>query len=218
MDRFSPDGKWWWDGATWIATSDIVLKQLPPTEYELSGRLADARSRMSKRMRLFAVEAVSDLVEPLQPIALVLALPFLFTQQRAFRAYREWTLEQLSLATEQVLGPGEPMVAGETTMFGTFLLGTVRRELAVAVTARHVLIFRIDYLDGQPRWVALAAPASDVTVRHTAGMLGYPKLFVSHEGWVWTIIGWPRVFQPQPVIDAWQRAAAAHSGSRNPNP
>ena len=42
VGQFSDDGQWWWDGTTWIATSQIVLPQLPVTEFEKSGRLKGA--------------------------------------------------------------------------------------------------------------------------------------------------------------------------------
>jgi hypothetical protein len=56
------------------------------------------------------------------------------------------------------------MQADETTMFGSFWLNTIKRDLAVVVTAVHVLVLRIDSVDGQPRWIALAAWACDVKV------------------------------------------------------
>jgi len=36
--------------------------------------------------------------------------------------------------------------------------------LAVAVTAAHVLVFRMESLDDQPRWIALACRSVDVKI------------------------------------------------------
>ena len=213
MGQFSDDGKWWWDGQSWVATSQVVLPQLPMTEFEQSGKLNSARSRMSKRQGFLAANVVVDGVvggggvAPL--LELPLAVPFLMLQHRAFQDYRTWTLEQLALATSYLLGPDEPMLAGETTIFGSFFLGTVKRDLAVVVTAAHVLVLRIDFVDGQPRWVALAARPSDVTMHVRSGLLVYgPILIVVHGSWQWVIRGYQRVFQPAPVIQAWQQASA----------
>jgi hypothetical protein len=206
---FSDDGQWWWDGQTWVATSQLVLPQLPATEFEQAGKLNDARSLMRKREGLLAAEVVggSGASSLTSLIGLALAVPYLVQEQRAFRAYRLWTLEQLSLATSYLLSPDEPMVAGETTIFGTFFLGTVKRDFGVAVTAAHVLIFRIDFLDGQPRWVPLAARLSDVKIELRSGAFGYnPMLLVMHGSWQWQIRGHQKVFQPEPVLQAWRQA------------
>jgi len=146
-------------------------------------------------------------LEPL--ISLPMGVAGLVLEQRAFRDYRLWTLEQLALATAYLLGPDEAMVAGETTVLGSFWLGTIKRDVAVVVTAAHVLILRIDFVDGQPRWVALAARPSDVKFELRSGLFGYnPMLVVTHGSWQWQIRGTQRVFQPDPVLQAWRQAAA----------
>jgi hypothetical protein len=115
-----------------------VLPQLPPTEFEQSGKLNNARSRMRRREGFLGANMlVGNLIggsrlEP--PVMLPLAVPYLVLERRAFVDYRAWTLEQLALATAYLLGPDEPMLAGETTMFGSFWLGTVTRDRPVAVT------------------------------------------------------------------------------------
>ena len=38
MREFSPDGFWWWDGATWRPSTEIEMT--PQTEFERSGKLA----------------------------------------------------------------------------------------------------------------------------------------------------------------------------------
>jgi hypothetical protein len=213
VSEFSDDGQWWWGGQNWIGTSQVVLPQLPMTEFEQSGKLNYARSRMRKREGFLAASVVvGDVVGGgrLAPLVeLPLALPFLVLQQRAFDDYRTWTLEQLALATSYLLGPSEPMLAGETTMFGSFFLGTVKRDLAVAVIRAHVLVLRTDFVDGQPRWVALAARPSEVKMDLRSGPFGYgPILVVVHRGLQWVIRGYQRVFQPEPVLQAWRQAAA----------
>jgi hypothetical protein len=208
MSGFSDDGQWWWDGQAWIATSQVVLPQLPTTEFERSGKLNDARGRMQKRTAFLVGDVVAGNSNSAASLLnLPLAIGFLVFQQRAFRDYREWTLQQLALATTYLLGPDEPILAGETTMFGTFWLATVIRDLAVVVTASHVLVLRIDMLDGQPRWVSLAAHPHEVSMDVRSGPFGYnPMIVVRRGSWQWLIRGYSRVFQPRPVIDAWRRA------------
>lgn len=76
------------------------------------------------------------------------------------------------------------------------------------VTAPHVLVLRIDFVDGQPRWVALAARAGDVKIYLTNAAFGiHPTLLVVHGSWQWTIRGEARVFQPDPVLQAWRQSA-----------
>jgi hypothetical protein len=211
---FSDDGQWWWDGQSWVATSQVTLPQLPMTAFEKSGKLNDARSLMRKREGLLAVETVagSGVSAPTSLIGLALAVPYLVQQQRAFRDYRLWTLEQLALAVSYLLGPDEAMLAGETTMFATFIMATAKRDFAVAVTAAHVLIFRIDFLDGQPRWVVLAARPSEVRIELRSGPFGYnPMLVVMYGTNQWQIRGYQKVFQPEPVFQAWRQAAAVNS-------
>jgi hypothetical protein len=82
----------------------------------------------------------------------------------------------------------------------------------VAVTAAHVLVLRIDSVDGQPRWIALAARCSDVTVEVLRGLRSTrdgievgPDLVVSGWNGQWTIRGasW---FKPDPVVETWRQA------------
>jgi hypothetical protein len=53
MGQFSDDGQWWWDGTTWVATAQVVLPQLPMTEFERSGKLEIARGRRKNSERLY---------------------------------------------------------------------------------------------------------------------------------------------------------------------
>lgn len=203
MSQFSDDGQWWWDGERWIATSTIVLPDLPMTEFEPSGKLRTARSRMRKREWLL----VASLVGPL-------AVPYVVARERAFRDYRLWTLEQLALTASYLLGPNDPMLAGETTMFSSSLLGTVIRDLAVVVTGAHVLVLRIDFLDGQPQWVVLAARPNDVKIEVPSRPSGLnPTLLVTRGTGTWTIRGDQRVFQPDLVLAAWRKAAGSVSNT-----
>lgn len=59
MGVFSDDGLWWWDGQAWIATSQVVLPQLPMTEFEQSGKLKKGRSRMRKGQGLLNTDFVA---------------------------------------------------------------------------------------------------------------------------------------------------------------
>lgn len=208
MGQFSDDGQWWWDGTTWVATSQLVLPQLPTTEFERSGKLEIARGRRKNSELL-------DWANTFPPLAWLTGSVLLVVGARASRAYRSWTLEQLGLATAYLLGPDEPMLAGEggTLVAGQFDLPPWRRDLAVAVTAAHVLVFRIDSVDGQPRWIALAARSCDVTIEVLRGMRSTrdgivvgPDLVVSGWNGQWTI-GGSSWFRPDPVVEAWRQAA-----------
>lgn len=213
MSGISDDGQWWWDGTRWIATSEVVLPNLPMTEFERSGKLNEARLRMRKRNELSKPGWYVNLGEfPLPWYGGHDGVSSMFVQHRAFRDYRLWTLEQLAMATSYLLGPNEPMQAGETTMFTTYLDGVVIRDFAVVVTASRVLVLRIDSLDGQPRWVSLAAHPRDVRIELHSGWFGYgPTLRVSSRSGQWAIRGYQRVFKPEPVLQAWHHAAAANA-------
>jgi hypothetical protein len=196
VSGFSEDGQWWWDGATWIPTAQLVLPQLPPTEFEQSGKLKFARDLRTRGKRRFWA-----LVLPLGLLGLTPA------QNLGARDYRSWTLDQLALATAYLLPPDEPMLAGEVSMYD--VLDTWTRDLAVAVTAAHVLVFRIDWVDGQPRSIALVARPSDVKIESPSGMFGYlwPALVVSGWNGRWTIHGYRGAFEPESVLHAWRKAA-----------
>src|SRR5256885_4234431 len=195
---FSDDGLWWWDGMTWIATAQIVLPQLPVTEFEQSGRLKGARRFMAPGCMFFWWGNTST----------ILALVFLFPWLAALRDYRSWKLEQLALATAYLLGPHEAMLAGETSLLDSHIThGSVRWDLAVSVTAAHVLVLGIDSLDGQPRWVALAGRTTDVKIERRSLVFGlYPALWISRGNVQWRIRGTPSVFRPEPVLETWRQA------------
>ncbi|HEV2217399.1 MAG TPA: hypothetical protein VGV88_07485 [Candidatus Dormibacteraeota bacterium] len=191
MGQFSGDGRWWWDGATWIPTAQVVLPQLPPTEFERSGKLKLARDLRKKGRQLFWAFA------PIGPLQFTVGA----------REYRSWTLEQLTVATAYMLGPDEPMLAGEVMIYD--LVDSWARGLAVAVTAAHVVVFRIDHVDGQPRSVALAARVTDVRIWAHSGVFGYlwPALVVTGWNGRWTIWGYRGAFEPANLLDVWRKAA-----------
>ena len=136
-------------------------------------------------------------------------LVFLFPWIGALRDYRSWKLEQLVLATAYLLGPHEAMLAGETSLLDSHITrGFVTRDLAVSVTAAHILVLDIDSLDGQPRWVALAGRPTDVKIELRSVVFGlFPALWISCGNVQWRIRGTPSVFRPQPVLEAWRQAA-----------
>jgi len=207
VSGFSDNGQWWWDGTTWVATAQVVLPQLPMTEFERSGKLEMARGRRKNSERLYWANSFP-------PLAWLTGSALIVVGMRVSRAYRSWTLEQLALATAFLLGPGETMLAGEGGTLGLdeHDLPPLRRDLAVAVTAAHVLVLRIDSVDGQPRWIALAARATDVRIEQRTGLrtgregiIFGPDLIVSGWNGQWTIRGssW---FKPDPVLEAWRQA------------
>jgi hypothetical protein len=145
-----------------------------------------------------------------------LGLIFLFPWLAALRDYRSWKLEQLALATAHLLGPYEAMLAGETSLLDSHITrGSVTRDLAVAVTAAHILVFVIDSLDGQPRWVALAGSPTDVKIELRSLVFGlYPALWISCGNVQWRIRGIPGVFRPEPVLEAWRQAATRMASNK----
>jgi hypothetical protein len=171
------------------------------TEFERSGMLKTARDRVKKtQWLLWAISFTA--------LAALTPVTNLVVGTGAMRDYRLWTLEQLGLATAYLLGPIEPMVAGEATILAPFPGDIGTRDLAVAVTAAHVLVFRIDFPDGQPRSIALVGRPTDVKIELRSGaLLVGPALMVSGRSGLWTIRGSPGVFQPEPVLDAWRQAA-----------
>jgi hypothetical protein len=206
VSGFSEDGQWWWDGTTWVATAQLVITDLPMTEFERSGKLEMARRRRKTTQWL-------DVANGYPPLAWLTGTALLIVGARAGRAYHAWTLEQLALATAYLLGPDEPMLAGSGgVLIANHDLPPYRRDLAVAVSAGHVLVFRFDSVDGQPRWIALAARSGDVKVEVLRGLrttrdgieVG-PDLVVSGWNGKWTIHGasW---FKPDPVQEAWRQS------------
>ena len=206
MGQFSDDGQWFWDGKSWVATAQVVLPQLPPTEFEQSGRLKRAHNRLNKTGWLNVVNDAGCL------LSWIAVIPHFYVLSPALREYRSWTLEQMALATAYLLGPNEPMVAGEATIVPPVYVGdSSTRDIAVVVTAAHVLIFRIDHFDGQPRWIALAAHLADVTMEvrsfFASGFLG-PALTISGGNAKWVIRGEPGVWKPNLVLEAWRTGSA----------
>ena len=87
MGAFSDDGQWWWDGQSWVATSQVTLPQLSMTEYEQSGKLKIAQSEMRKRAGVIAADEASVIggSQISNVVGLALLVPFFVLQQRAFR-------------------------------------------------------------------------------------------------------------------------------------
>jgi hypothetical protein len=105
------------------------------------------------------------------------------------------------------------MLAGEATIMPPEWIGDPsKRDSAVVVTAEHVLLYRIDSLDGQPRWIVLVARPTDVKMEVrswvASGFRGN-ALTVSSEKWQWLIRGVSGVWKPELVLDAW-RTSSAH--------
>ena len=206
MGAFSPDGQWWWDGVNWVATPEIKLK-LPETEFERSGRLAQARRLVTIRQWLQVVGYVgigSIVGIPLVPIFLVAYYVVLI---RLFNAYREWTLELLKLATDQLLGRDEPMLAGETMVWPPVRLWPgVQRDFAVAATHAHVLMYWFSDYDSPACRVVFAALPDEVEMRVLNGLLGLKRLAIGHGGRWWTLRGIWGAFEPEQVVAAWSRS------------
>jgi hypothetical protein len=200
VSGFSDDGQWWWDGTTWVATSAVVVPQLPATEFEKSGRLKYARSQMKTIRGLFIAN------QTVPPLAFATGVPLLLVGIPTLRNYRSWKLEQLALATVYLLGPNEAMLAGEAASLTMFPDDSA--DAALVVTAAHVLVFRFDSFEEQPRRVALAGRSTDVKIELGRGLFGVgAALVVSRGNERWVMRGVPGVFRPKPVLEAWLRAA-----------
>jgi hypothetical protein len=197
VSGFSEDGQWWWDGRTWVPTAQVVLPQLPITEFEKSGRLQLARADKAKGRPAFWRDTFLYGFIGLSPV-----------NRNGFRDYRTWTIEQLALATDYLLGPDEPLLVGEVSVYDVWDVWA--RDLAVAVTAAHVLVFRIDHAEGQPLWIGLAARVTDVRIEARTGLYGWfwPALEVTGRTGRWTILGFLGApFNPDPVLETWRQAA-----------
>ncbi len=211
VSAFSEDGQWWWDGHQWMASSQVVIPDL------LAAQPETVQGSMQKRHELgeatTAVDWLGISSTPLSAAGFFVGLSFLFVERDAFRKFRQWTLDQLTSATAYLLGPDEPMVSGETTLYRPPSFLTVQapvRDLAVVVTAAHVLVLRFDRPNGQPRWIALAARARDVQISASGEFLrARPTIVVRHGSQSWTIQGMARVMQLVPIVAAWKAALVA---------
>lgn len=212
MGLFSPDGAWWWDGARWVATTGIQLV-LPETEFERSGGLKAARKLMTIREWIFVGMYVAGITVIGLPLILVLVIAYWIVQFRAYKAYRQWTLELLSLATAQLLDPDEPMLACETTIYPrTGFWPSMRRDNAIAVARAHVLMFWFDHFDSPAIRVVFAARPPDVDLMLINGWIRI-SLVVAHQGRRWFLPGIRGIPKGQQVIDAWRNVLVA-SASR----
>lgn len=207
MSGFSPDGQWWWDGAQWAPTTGIHLS-LPQTEFERSGRLNAARRLVTIREWMF----IGFYILPISVIGIV-AIPIFviawwIVTTRVFRAYRQWTLEMLALATAQLLSPDEPMLAGEATAWQPLsFVPSVQRDLAISVTRAHVLLYSFDTYNSSTSWVIFAAHPTEVEILTIDGLLRR-SLVVAYAGRRWFLRGSRGVFDGEPVLEAWRASRA----------
>jgi hypothetical protein len=207
VSGFSEDGQWWWDGQAWVATSQVVIPDLPAT---------DRVKELEARVRPYRVLDTANLAAYLVPsggwaLSSMLVWPWLFSYRSGLRAYREWTLEQFRSATTYLLGPDEPAIAAEVGIYSEILIGKVWGGNAVVVTTHHVLILANDNPLGRPRRVLLAAHPSQVELRqHAGGILNaYPTILVRAGRQVWAIKGMNGIIQTKPLIAAWSGVATA---------
>ena len=207
MREFSPDGFWWWDGTTWRPSTEIEMT--PETEFERSGKLAHARGLISKRDNAFAaIYGVGIVPDVALPVVDLLAIYVMVVQWQGFKEYREWTLEQLKVATEELFGPDEPMVAGETTLWPpTGFVPGMRRDFALAVTRAHVVLYQFAYANSPTMRVVFAAVPSQVRLIDYGGILR-SNLGIVCGGRRWDLVGIKRIFKARPVIAALQSATA----------
>lgn len=201
MAGFSDDGQWWWDGQAWIATSQIVIPDLPASE-----RAKELLPRVGRYKTLDGLAMIGSFTD-FGP----LVLGWTLWQRGAMRTYREWMIEQLKGATEYLLGPDEPVLAADVGLFWELLVGWTWGGTSVVVTSGHVLVIANDQTLGHPQKVLLAANPRQVQMRlHKGGILNaYPTILVSVGGQVWPIRGMNRVIQPDPVINTWWSLASA---------
>lgn len=204
LSEFSEDGQWWWDGQRWIATSQVVIPELRVGNTDGLERMKRYRQLGTATFVMGMAGIGSRLVES---TATALLVPFLVLQRPTFRAYRVSLLEQVGAATTYLLGAGEPMVAGEVSVWLHPLAGIVAGNLAVSVTSRHVVVLQINVSTGLPEHVALAARPWDVNIVFRWGLFwGYPTLYVCQPSRVWPIRGAFGILKPEPVLAAWRQS------------
>lgn len=202
VSGFSPDGQWWWDGRQWTVVSQVVIPDLPEAQTERARQLIARRDQLR--------DAGSLAGWPIFPAALSLlaGIPYLVVERRFFQAYRQWALDMLGSATSYLFGPDEPLVAGEPSVTRPLFSQLAIPDLGVVVTAAHVLVLRMDQVNGQPRWIALAARADAVQVEAPTPVFSQPTIIVRSGSQWWSIQGSPRVMRPEPVVTAWKSAVA----------
>jgi hypothetical protein len=173
------------------------------TEFERSGKLDGARRLITLREWIWAGIYITAIGVVTIPVGLVLIVVFMVVQFRAFKGYREWTVEMLALATAQLTGPDEPMLAGETALRAPsgFWPG-MQRDCAVAVTKSHVILFQIDHYDSPLSRVIFAAPTAEVEMVLFKGIASH-KLAITQAGRQWIVRGTRGIFQGEPVLRAW---------------
>jgi hypothetical protein len=205
VKRFSPDGSTWWDGTRWVPTSETHIVG-PETEFERSGRLKAARRLMTIRDWAFAgfyLAGLSVFGIPLIPLVLVV---YVVAQYRAFKGYREWTLELMALATAKLLDADEPMLAGETTLRAlSGFWPRQKRDVAIAVTRDHVLLYLFDSFDHPAMRVIFGARAAEVELMLISGMT-QRTLAATHSGRRWWITGIRGIFKGEAVLEAWRNS------------
>ena len=210
MSQFSEDGQWWWDGTNWVATARLVLPDLPITAFEQSGNLVKSVARARTLSRLDGWRSFAQMNLPVAD-SWFLGIPVLVMMPRVVGDVRSWRLQQLALATTYLLGPGEPMLAGEPATLALFPEDYPTGSLAVVVTKAHIVVFRIDVDSpghGQPRWVVMARRPGDVKIAFQKRLMGLASgLTISDANAHWTIRGFPGSIKPEPVLQAWRQAA-----------
>lgn len=204
MSGFSEDGSWWWDGTTWVATSQVVIPDLPVSDQQ-GIETMDAYRAVGKGAFWLGLGEIGTG----SSYSGLILIPWLFFRGRAMRPYRASMLTQVATATAYLLGEDEPMIAGEISVYPSVWGGLVSGNLAVSVTRAHVLVLVIDVSTNRVRWVVLAARSRDVNIAFRWGFLwGYPTLLVYHGGRVFPIRGTWYVLQREPVLKAWREALA----------
>ena len=215
MSGFSDDCQWWWDGQAWIATSQVVIPDLLPSQ-----RAKELEPRVQRYRVLDNVNFYGGFAGPFtDSLGSVLWIPWLFFYRRAFRAYRELLLERFRTASDYLLGPYEPVLAAEAGIFTELLIGVVWGGYGVVVTANHVLVLANDKAIGHPRRVLMAAHPSEVYMQvHQGGILGaYPTILVNLGGQTWPIRGMHSILKAEPVLNAWRAAASRLADSSVPS-
>jgi hypothetical protein len=176
---------------------------LTETEFERSGGLKTARRLINLREWIFGGMYLTVISVVLSPGVLLLAIVYMVVQHRGFRGYRQWTLEMLAIATAQLLGPEEPMVAGETACRATvgFWPG-MQRDFAIAATKAHVVLYQIEHYDFPLSRVVFAARTTEVEITAANGFFDQ-HLVVTYAGRRWVIRGVWGVFKGDEVLQAW---------------
>lgn len=96
------------------------------------------------------------------------------------------------------------MLAGETTLRAlSGFWPREKRDVAIAVTRDHVLLFLFDSFDHPAMHVIVAATPAEIELMPISGLM-QTTLSATYSGRRWFITGTRGIFKGDPVLEAWR--------------